>query len=210
MLIETLEAERGLPPNSVHLSLAIETVEGLNNVAALGVAHPRVTDIGGPAGGDFTVDLGIVLDPALDQLDWARGELDLYVRSRGARGLGRWAPGQAITEYGDEEATRLAAEQHRRDGGRGAGGIHPSLVRPHNAGYTPPAEDLAQAAEVIAAVEGAQARGEAYAVVRGRIATPRVAEAARDYLQYAAACRLADERKAAMIASVARDTEGRA
>lgn len=207
-LIGRLERERGLPPGSVGLSLLIETAAGLERADALLRAHPRVRGVSGPAHADFTVDLGVVLDPSLDQLAWARGELDLFLRAAGRRGLGRWAAGRAITEYGDEDAIRRAAGRHRRDGGRGGGGIHPSVVGPNNTGYTPTDEEMAEAREVVAAVEAAWARGEAAAAVRGRIVTRRAAEAAQDYLRYGEACRAADRRKAAMRESARREEGG--
>ncbi|MFN8558135.1 MAG: aldolase/citrate lyase family protein [Dehalococcoidia bacterium] len=195
-LIERLERERGLPEGSVGLSLIIETVAGLEQVDALRTAHPRLTGAGGPADVDFTADLGIVLDATLDSLEWARGEMDLFQRATGGRGLNRWAPGRAITEYGDEDAIRRAADRKRRDGGRGGGGIHPSLVAPQNAGYTPPDEEMAEAAAIVAAFDAAWARGAATAEVRGRIVTKRTAEAAREYIRYGQACRAEEARKA--------------
>jgi citrate lyase subunit beta / citryl-CoA lyase len=54
------------------------------------------------------------------------------------------------TDYKDLEALRLRAEKVRRDGFRGMLAIHPAQVDVINAAFTPSAEDIAEAREIIA------------------------------------------------------------
>jgi hypothetical protein len=93
VLIERLEAERNLDYDSVGLLVTVETARGLENAASMLTAHRRVRGIAGLADVDFPVDLGIFPDPLSDQLEWARGELDLLVRMGDGRGLARWVGG---------------------------------------------------------------------------------------------------------------------
>jgi len=194
-LLDRLEVERGMGIGSTRIAPAIETVSGLLHAQEIAAASPRVLGVSGPAGVDFAADLGLEIDPRLDQLEPARGELDLLSRALGGRGSTPWITGQGITEYGEAERFERAAGRSQRYGGRGSAGIHPSVIEPFNRGYTPPFDDVTLARRVIEAVEGANAAGRGAAVVDGRFVTVHQAAAARDYLRFAEACAERDEEK---------------
>jgi citrate lyase subunit beta / citryl-CoA lyase len=198
-LLDRLEPERGIAPGATRIAPAIETVAGLYHAREIATASARVTGVGGPAPVDFATDLGLELDPTLDQLEGARGELDLLSRATGGRGTGRWSSGQAITEYGEAGRFLAAAVRARRNGGRGSTGIHPSLVEPFRLGYTPAAEEEEEAREIVAAFERAWSEGRGWAAVRGRIVSRRTAEAARRYVAFAEACRAQDARRQTLV-----------
>jgi citrate lyase subunit beta/citryl-CoA lyase len=206
-LLDRLELERGIMPGATRIAPGIETVAGLYHAAEIAAASPRVTGIGGPAPVDFATDLGIELNPALDQLEGARGELDLIARAAGGRGTGRWSSGQVITEYGADEQFLTAAIRARRNGGRGSAGIHPSLVDPFNRGYTPSGEEMEEARAIVDEFERAWSEGRGWAVVRRRVVSRRTAEAARRYLAYGDACRAQDERKRRLIEQHAQESQ---
>jgi citrate lyase subunit beta/citryl-CoA lyase len=199
-LLDRLEPERDIEPGSTRLSPAIETVAGYVHAAEIAQASPRVGGVGGPAGVDFAVDLGFELDASLDQLEPARGALDLLGRSLGGRGGGRWHSGQAITEYGDEDRFTAAARVSRRNGGRGSAGIHPSVIVPFNRGYSPSSEEIEEARAITEEVAAAWAAGLGSAIVNGRRVSARNARAARDLAAYGEACRALDEQKQRTIA----------
>ena len=198
-LLDRLEPERGIIPGTTRISPGIETVTGLYRAAEIATASPRVTGIGGPAPVDFATDLGIELDPTLDQLEGARGELDLLGRAVHGRGTGRWASGQAITEYGEAGRFLAAAARSRRNGGRGGTGIHPSLVAPFTEGYTPPPEEMDEARAIVESFEQAWSEDKGWTIVRGRVVSRRTAEAARRYLAHGEACREQDERRRRLV-----------
>lgn len=194
--VSRLEAERGIAPGAISISAGIETLQGLAHAAEIAEASERVSGVGGPAPVDFATDMGVELDASMDQLEPARGELDLLGRSRGRRGGGRWRSGQTITEYGDEDRRLAATNASRRDGARGSSGIHPSVVGSFNSGFTPTSDEVVEAEAVLAALEAAATEGRGWAVVADRRVSWRHAEAVRDYVAYAQACRDADARKA--------------
>ena len=208
-LLDVLEAERGIPPGQTRIAPLIETVVGLYVAPEIVAASPRVNGVGGPAQVDFATDLGLELDPTLDQFEAARGELDLLSRAAGGHGSGRFASGQAITEFGGGDRFLVAATRARRNGGRGSAGIHPSLVEPFNRGYTPPPEELEEAREMVTAFDRAWAEGRGSVVVRGRLVSGRTAEAARRYLAFGEACRAQDARRSAIVALAETEEHGR-
>lgn len=199
-LLDRLEPQRDIEPGTTRLSPAIETVLGYVNAEQIAQASPRVGGVGGPAGVDFAVDLGFELDASLDQLEAARGALDLLSRSLGGRGGGRWQSGQAITEYGDEGRFTAAARVSLGNGGRGSTGIHPSVIAPFNNGYTPSDEQVEQAREIADNVTAALVAGQGSAIVNGRRLSARNARAAREFVAYADACRALDRRKRRAVA----------
>lgn len=196
--VRTLEAERGLPPGSVVVSPALETLDGFRRAGEIGQVSP--TGIGGPAPGDFSAQLGIELAPSMDQLEPARGELDLLNRALGGRGSARWRSGETITEYGEAQRDRreVASASLRLDGVRGAAGIHPSVIPPFHAGFTPPDDEVAECEALADALDEARAAGRGHAVYRNRRIPVRHLEAVREHLAFAAACRAEDERRAAL------------
>lgn len=198
-LLDRLEPERGIPPGATRISPGIETVTGLYHAAEIAAASPRVTGIGGPAPVDFATDLGLELDATLDQLEGARGELDLLGRASGGRGGGRWSSGQAITEYGEGSRFLAAAVRSRRNGGHGNAAIHPSLVEPFTLGFTPSDEEMDEARAIVDAFARAWGEDRGSAEVHGRIVSRRTAGAARRYLAHGEACREQDERKRRLI-----------
>jgi citrate lyase subunit beta/citryl-CoA lyase len=78
-----------------------------------------------------------------------------YELARSLTVLGAATAGVAAIEtisadYKDLEALRLRAEKVRRDGFRGMLAIHPAQVDVINAAFTPSAEEVAEAREIVA------------------------------------------------------------
>jgi citrate lyase subunit beta/citryl-CoA lyase len=58
-----------------------------------------------------------------------------------------------FADFKDEDGLRAEAEAARREGFTGKLAIHPAQVPVINAAFTPSAEDVSQAAEIVAAFE---------------------------------------------------------
>ena len=171
---EQLEALAARLPAPIELHLLIESALGLERAFEL-AAHPAVSGIAlGEA--DLAADLGVSSDEAL-----------VYARSRcvtAARAARLAPPVQSVhTAVGDDDALRLTSERARALGFFGRSAIHPRQVPVIHAAYTPSADELEDARELMEALAGAEARGEAALVLPdGRFVDPAVVERARRIL----------------------------
>ena len=201
-LVDQLEVERGLKPGSIGVAASIETVPGLYNVSDIFRAHSRVQSVSGPAEVDFTVDLGLTAEASIDQLEWARGELDLFMRSVGLDGAPRWTAGVDITNLEGADFLRGVSTCRRRDGMHGASGVHPATVEPSNMGYTPAEEEIDEAQSVVSRVLRAFRADREGMVFNNRwISAASLAGASR-YLRFSSACKDLDAYKADCVDSM--------
>ncbi|MBI4234578.1 MAG: hypothetical protein HY686_09065 [Chloroflexi bacterium] len=205
-IISRLERERGIPPGSVEINAMIETAQGVWSAYAIASASPRIRSLGGVADGDLTADLGVPIEYLweVDALAYGRGECDLVARALGLAVSGRvWTAGRStIADYGDPEKLYQANRRSYEAGYRGGGGIHPAQVEACNRAFTPTPEEVEEAREVVGAYEEAFARGEAFAEYKGRLVDRRVADAARDFEEFAEACASKDAEKAERAAQL--------
>jgi citrate lyase beta subunit len=79
----------------------------------------------------------------------------------------------------DTDGLRRFARQARRLGMSGISIIHPSQIDEANAAFTPSAEDIAYAQEVLAAFDQARARGEGAIAFRGQLLDFPIVDRAR-------------------------------
>lgn len=159
-MLAELEVERGLTPGHTGLLPLIESPAGLVALTDI-AACPRVIGLAlGPE--DFALSLGVAATPAL--LDLPARQLALTAAIRGQMAL---AVPLSITQFRDMEAYGTAARAGAACGVTGALCIHPNQVRIANEVFRPTAAELAQAARVLAAWEGAQAAGKAVTALDG-------------------------------------------
>jgi citrate lyase subunit beta / citryl-CoA lyase len=148
-LLSARERELGLPRRSVSLLPLIETAGGLQTAAELATA-PRVVRLGmGEA--DLAAELGVDLAARPRAFDPLR--LQLVVASAAA---GIAAPvGPASTDFRDVAALRASTEALSHLGFRARTAIHPGQVETINTVFTPSADQVSRAAELIAAFDAA-------------------------------------------------------
>ena len=149
--LDVLEARTGLPVGSTRiLVVATETAPAMLNITGYTRSHPRLAGLTWGA-----EDLSAVLGASTNRE--ANGELShAYLMARSMCLMAAAAAGVAPidTLFADfRDAAGLAADcaASRRRGFSGRIAIHPDQVEAINAGYSPSAEDLALAREVIAA-----------------------------------------------------------
>lgn len=202
-IISMLELERGIVVGTIAIKPLIETALGLLNAYALACASPRINSYGETAEGDMTASLGVPYESLkeVDVLAYPRSEVDLVARALDMEHLGRlWVKGPTtIVDFGDPDRMFDAATLSLQAGFHGQRSAHPASVDPINRGYTPTEGMIEQANRAIEEYEKAKSKGESYGVCYGRIVDSRVAQGAREFLEYAEACASKDRIKAARI-----------
>jgi citrate lyase subunit beta/citryl-CoA lyase len=157
----SVEEERGLPAGHTMLFPRIEGPKGLLNAAAIAAAHPRVVAVGlGSA--DYTVTTGMVSGGIGNAI--ASFQVVNAARAAGVLPIGLVS---TITDFGDLDGFRRAAEESRALGLRGAPCVHPSQVPILNEVFSPTPEERARARRVVEEYERALAAGEGAITVDG-------------------------------------------
>lgn len=137
---DDLLTEAGLP---LALAVLIESVEGLENVAAILRASPRIA-FAMFGGVDLAAELGVAV---------AHAPL-LYARQRvvhAARRAGVDLLDSPCLAFRDTDTVRAEAATARELGFTGKAVIHPANLVEVNAAFTPSAEEIARAEAVVAA-----------------------------------------------------------
>ena len=167
-----LEREHGLAEGSIDLIPQLETAKGVQRIERV-VQAGNLRTYRGPwrvkrvafGAGDYANDVGLSVSADEPELAEARARLVMISRAAGLENPldSPWF------QLKDPEGFRRALERSRRGGFQGRLCIHPDQVAPVNAAYLPSAEELAQAARIVAAFREAEARGAAAIVVDGQM-----------------------------------------
>lgn len=194
LLLSQIEMAKGYQ-RRIGLELMIETAEGLMNVEAIAGASSRAESLHfGP--GDFAASTGArnpviggnnpdyaVLAPGKDgRRQLHVSDMSHYALARivvAARAHGLRPVDGPYADYADAEGFMVAAKRSAALGFEGKWVIHPSQIAAANEAFTPPADDVASAKRVIAAMEEARRAGKGAATLDGRmidIASIRQAE----------------------------------
>jgi malyl-CoA/(S)-citramalyl-CoA lyase len=178
-LVEQVERGAGLAPR-IGFELQIESAAGLAAIDAIAAASARsealhfgagdfaasmcmpTTTIGAPVAG-YAVRVDGADHPA-DAWHYAQARIAVAAKARGLRAIdGPYA------DFGDAAGFAAAARKAAALGFDGKWAIHPSQIEPANAIFAPPAEEVARARRVIAALDAASREGRAAATLDGRM-----------------------------------------
>lgn len=154
----------------------IESLEGLQNVAAIATASPRLRLLMF-GGADMAAEMGVSLDR----------EPLLYARSRIVHAARRAAIGVIdvpTIEFRDTDKVRADADDAKRLGFTGKAVLHPSNVAAVNAAFSPTDVELAEAQRIVAAYD--ESAG-GIAVVDGKFVDAPVVTAMRSIVANARA-----------------------
>lgn len=175
------ESMAGIAPGTLTITATIESAAGVMAAGEIARA-PRVEAFTFGAA-DFARDIGADVDEAETQTLYARSHLVLASRAAGIR-----PPIASVyTRIKDLEGLRATTEASRRLGFFGRSCIHPSQVSIINEVFTPSAEQVAEAREIIAAFEQAMAAGSAaVAMSNGQFVDQPIVERARAIVALAA------------------------
>ena len=146
----------------------VETTVGLDNVAAIAGASPRVSAVAfGSA--DYSAEIGS--DMGWDALAYARGRIAAAAGQNGVAAMdGVWL------DYKDDDGLRSEAERVATMGFTGKIAIHPQQVPVINRVFTPSAEAIERAQRIVAA---AAAAGGGVTTLDGQMIDEPVVQAAR-------------------------------
>ncbi|MER9533860.1 CoA ester lyase [Mesorhizobium sp. M0309] len=174
-----LERERNLPLGRIRLLAQIETPGALQRLAAIASAHPRMVAMAlGPE--DFSAAVGGA--PEFDLLLTPNLSVLFAARAAGLLPLGFIG---SIGEFSDSDKLRTAATHARRLGFAGALAIHPTQVAIFNEAFSPSAQELEWARDVVAAENDAASRGLSAFSLNGKMVDPPVVRRAHEILALA-------------------------
>ncbi|RUV40499.1 CoA ester lyase [Mesorhizobium sp. M1A.T.Ca.IN.004.03.1.1] len=174
--VSELERERNLPLGRIRFLAQIETPGALQRVAAIASAHPRMVAMAlGPE--DFSAAVGSA--PEFDLLLTPNLFVLFAARAAGLLPLGFIG---SIGEFSDTDKLRKAAAHARRLGFAGALAIHPAQVAIFNEAFSPSAQEVEWARDVVAAEKVAAAHGRGAFAFDGKMVDPPVIRRAREII----------------------------
>jgi citrate lyase subunit beta / citryl-CoA lyase len=175
------EHEREMFGGPTRLLVAIESPIGLFNAYGIATASPRIVGLMFGAE-DFTREMNLPVKREGEAVDM------IYARSHIATAAAA-AHVQVVdgvwVDLNDMEGLRRFAKQARNLGMSAISIIHPSQIADVNAAFTPNAEDIAYAREVLAAFEAARAAGHGAIAFRGQLLDYPIVDRARQTLALA-------------------------
>jgi len=185
-ILNEREPQLNMTRGGVKLLIAIESPRGLLNAPAIAACSPRVCGLMFGAE-DFGRELGLPTSregEARDML-YARSAMVVAAASAHVQAVdGVWV------DLKDPEGLVGFARQSRRLGFSGMSSIHPSQIDPINTHFSPTAEEITYAREVVKAFEEANARGDGSIAFGGQLIDRPIVERARRTLEMAKSLRL--------------------
>jgi citrate lyase subunit beta/citryl-CoA lyase len=171
-LVTDAEGRAGISPGTVRFVVLIETADGFLDMLAIARATPRVIAIS-LGNEDFALDLG--MEASDETLAMPRQQLVIVATAASIMPLGLMG---VATRFDDPDAYRALALKSRRFGFVGSSCIHPSQIAILNEAFSPGAEQLVEAARIVAeAVEAERAGRGAFSIDGRMIDRPMVARA---------------------------------
>ncbi|RWN24310.1 CoA ester lyase [Mesorhizobium sp.] len=177
--VSELERERNLVQGNIRFLAQIETPAALQRVAAIASAHPRMVAMAlGPE--DFSASVGGV--PEFDLLLTPNLSVLFAARAAGLLPLGFVG---SIGQFSDADKLCEAARHARRLGFAGALAIHPTQVPIFNEAFSPSAQEVEWARDVVVAENDAATRGLSAFSLNGKMVDPPVVRRAHEILALA-------------------------
>jgi len=178
-LVTAVERARGRA-RSIGFEIIIESAAGIANVHEIAAGSPRLSAISLGAA-DFAASMGMqttgiggtqenyymLRDGARywsDPWHWAQTAIVAACRSHGLLPVDG-----PFGDFSDDEAYRAQARRSATLGMVGKWAIHPRQVALANEVFTPSAEAVAEARDILAAMQAAKDRGEGATVYKGRL-----------------------------------------
>ncbi len=170
---QVLAAERQLGANAAQLVAMLESPASVLEAVAISRAGSRLAGLvfGGE---DYCGALGIASSAAL--LDWPAQMVAVAARARGLAAFGLPGP---VAEIADMDAYARLLERAKAMGFTGTLCIHPKQVAASNRAYTPSAEEVALAREIVIAFDAAVREGRGAFALHGRMIDAPIVDQAR-------------------------------
>ena len=161
--LSQLEAELGLPNNSVRLMPLIETALGVENAFAIASASKRVGALFLGAE-DLTADLQCKRTKESREIEYARGRMVVAARAAGVD-----VYDTPFTDVNDAEGMEADARYAKAMGFTGKAAISPRHVEIINRVFSPTLAEIEYAYEVLDAIAMAKAQGRGAISLRGKM-----------------------------------------
>lgn len=177
-----LERQQGLEAGAVRILPLVESAEGILNSQGIAAASPRLAGLSLGAE-DLAADMGLRRSESRREIEWPRAQLATAAAAAGLIPIDTPEP-----DFKNVERLERDAALARGLGFRGKYCIHPSQVEVVNRIFSPTAEEIAEAREIVRLLdEVGIAEGRAAIPVDGKmIDTPMYWQAKR-LLQWAEA-----------------------
>jgi citrate lyase subunit beta/citryl-CoA lyase len=180
-ILNEREPKLKMTRGEVKLLIAIESPRGLLNAPTIAACSPRVCGLMFGAE-DFGRELGLPTSregEARDML-YARSAMVIAAAAAHVQAVdGVWV------DLKDMEGLVGFARQSRQLGFSGMSSIHPSQIDPINSHFSPTAEEINYAEQVVKAFEEANARGDGSIALGGQLIDRPIVERARRTLEMA-------------------------
>jgi citrate lyase subunit beta / citryl-CoA lyase len=180
------EVAHHMPGGSLELLVAIESPVGLFNAYQIASCSPRIVGLLFGAE-DFTREMNLPVRREGEAVDmiYARSALATAAAAAHVQAVdGVWV------DLNDPDGLKRFARQARRLGMSGISIIHPGQIDEANAAFTPSAEDIAYARDVLAAFDAARVRGEGAIAFRGQLLDFPIVDRARQTIELAESLRV--------------------
>ncbi len=179
-LVSLAEERSGRNPGSVVLLPLIEQPQAIGSAFSLAQAGPRLAGLAF-GHGDFSLAMGIQAGPSIDGIVMhARCQVVIAAKSAGIVPIDN-----VYLDIPNVEGLVAETRQGKQLGYEGKACIHPNQIEPVNAVYSPTAEEVAYARDLVAAFEGAVAEGKGAVAFRGRMIDGPIADIERIVLERA-------------------------
>ena len=180
-VVASLEAEAGMPYGTVGFVPMIETPKAL--LAAERIAAATSRNVALILGGeDFAT--AAHLTPSAETLTPPKLQVALAARAAGLMPIGIL---DTVADFSDPEVMYRTALRSAAFGFVGATCIHPTMVAPLNRAFSPSADDISAAQQVVTVMEAAWQTNAGAAQINGKMIDMPVYERAKDVLARATA-----------------------
>lgn len=179
-LLDTFEAERGLPIGYTKLVALVETADAFFRLREIAKSSPRLVAMSLGAE-DFA--LALAMEPIGETLQLAKQTMIIAARGAGILPLGFMG---TVADFADLDAFRETIRRSRRFGFAGGTCVHPSQVGILNEGYGYSDADVDLATRMVAAYDDAKAKGLGAVTFEGKMIDVPVVERAQNVLRQAA------------------------
>jgi citrate lyase subunit beta/citryl-CoA lyase len=179
-LLDTFEAQRGLPIGHTKLVALVETADAFFRLREIAKATPRLVAMSLGAE-DFA--LALSMEPIGETLQMAKQTMIIAARGAGILPLGFMG---TVADFADLDAFRATIKRSRKFGFAGGTCVHPSQVSILNEEYGFSADEIARAEKMIAAYDDAMAKGLGAVTFEGKMIDVPVVNRAHNVLRQAA------------------------
>lgn len=177
--ITRLEQQNGMKPGRVGVIALLETALGVENAFSIATASPRVLGLF-LGGEDLTADLQCKRTKEGREIDYARQRVVCAARAAGVEAFDT-----PFTDVDDLDGLRADARYAKSLGFTGKASISPRHVTGINAVFSPTAQEIAYAQEVLAAIAEAKRQGRGAISLHGKMVDAPIVHRAEQTLEAA-------------------------